>query len=218
MPEDEGGHSDLVPEGVKKKVGPLPLWAWVAIPAALIFVYLAWTRSKQGSSSSSASSGQAGSMAGTSPDLGVTTADPMTAQQLAAAMQQLNQNLLALQNPPSSSVPSGGVGSVPSPVSSGTFPVSNPLVHIPIDPTPVQSPAPGAGTPVVTSPPQLVGFRVLPGASWFDWRSGRQLEPKFQSNVPVGQVLGVGSSNGAIRQIGSGDWGIQSQYLQPVYK
>lgn len=70
---------------IQKKVGPFPMWAWVVIGGAAIGIYIL-IRSRGSSTGTSTVGTQAGGSVGT----GVTSTDPLTADQLLQQMQQLS--------------------------------------------------------------------------------------------------------------------------------
>lgn len=85
--QPERGGTSLVPEGVKAKAGPFPIWVWVVAGAAVVGIVL-YIRSQN--------SGQVaavGNPAVVDPGTGITSTDPLTADQLLQAIQQLSQQL-----------------------------------------------------------------------------------------------------------------------------
>lgn len=117
MPEEE--HTSVVPEAVKQKAGPLPVWAWVVAAAAAIGLVL-YIRGHQSGTSTQVMSAQPPADSGSQ-------SDPMSESDLLAALQALTaqvaaENLLLqkLQN----TSPSGGDSH--GPPTRGTDPSTSP--------------------------------------------------------------------------------------------
>lgn len=93
MPE---AAQDVTPEGAPVgrsapgggKIGPLPIWGWALVGVGLLGFFW-WQRSHSGPGSSTAT----GNASNLPPDTGVTTTDPMTADMLFNAMQDLTARL-----------------------------------------------------------------------------------------------------------------------------
>lgn len=99
MAEGENGHESggSVPGAVKQKLGPLPVWAWVGLAGVGIFIAF-WIKNSQ-SSSGTLTTGQAAS---TNAGDGITSTDPLTADQLLQAVSQLSTQLANNQGQPTS--------------------------------------------------------------------------------------------------------------------
>lgn len=96
MPEGEGGVSAIAPEPLKQKAGPLPVWVWgLGLVGAVVVVFVLRSRG-QAQAPAQAGTQTIGSAASTDPGTGITSADPLTADQLLSALQDL-QNTLSQQ-------------------------------------------------------------------------------------------------------------------------
>lgn len=102
MPEE--GSSSSSKNIVTQKVGPFPLWGWAAIAGAAIGVLMIVRRQ----SGTSYTPGQTPTVS--AGGLGVTSADPLTAQQLLDQMSTLTTALQSTVNPQqiTAAVPSAG--------------------------------------------------------------------------------------------------------------
>lgn len=84
MPEEPTGKTGGS-TFIQKKIGPLPLWAWVAVGASALGVLYIMRRQSSGVAAGTQAVGSAG--------LGVTQADPLTMQQLTQQLGNLTSTL-----------------------------------------------------------------------------------------------------------------------------
>lgn len=100
---EETGASSAGGNFISKKMGPLPLWAWVVVGAGVIGGYLILTKRRSGTPTV----GQQANAPGSS---GVGQADPLTADMLLQAMQSLTNQLQQGSMPPGSTGATSALG------------------------------------------------------------------------------------------------------------
>jgi hypothetical protein len=121
MAEEEGGEhkgGSVVPAGVKGKIGPLPIWAWVVVAAGLLGVLIiirrgSTTPSTVGGAALPAAPAPASDGSGTPvPDNSSGQAtDPMATADLLQAIKDLTNVMITQKSTAATTIPqSGGVG------------------------------------------------------------------------------------------------------------